>query len=175
MTCAGKTLLIALLVTGMVYGGSAQIGLTTGVFATGGRMMSSGTYAAAGTIGQSLIGRSIGTTYAASAGFWGDGAVILGVEEPSPVQVPAELTLMQNYPNPFNPTTTIRYGLPRRSRVSLEVFNTLGQQVARLAQGEEEAGFHEVRFGGRDFSSGVYYYRLRAGDVCQTRRLVLVR
>jgi hypothetical protein len=88
---------------------------------------------------------------------------------------PEEFALLQNYPNPFNPSTTIRYGLPNRSHVSLTVYNTLGQQVALLQNGEQEAGYHEVKFDGSGLSSGVYFYRLQAGEVVQTRKLLLIR
>jgi hypothetical protein len=90
-------------------------------------------------------------------------------------EVPEGTTLMQNYPNPFNPSTTIRYGLPTRSHVTLAVFNTLGQQVATLVQGEQEAGFHEVQFDGSGLAGGVYLYRIIAGDYFQTKRLLLLR
>ncbi len=88
---------------------------------------------------------------------------------------PTEFSISQNYPNPFNPTTTIRYGLPTRSHVTLTVFNPLGQQVVSLAEGEQEAGYHEVKFDGRGLSSAVYFYRLSAGDFVQTRKMLTVR
>ena len=88
---------------------------------------------------------------------------------------PLDFKLEQNYPNPFNPATTIQYGLPHRSTVSLAVYNTLGQQIAILVHGDQEAGLHEVRFDGLGLASGVYFYRLRAGDFIQTKRLLLVR
>jgi len=91
--------------------------------------------------------------------------------------------LLPCYPNPFNPSTTIRYGLPNRSFVILSVFNTLGQQVVCLVQGEREAGYHNVVFDGSSLSSGLYFYRLEAcpverggaGEFIQTRRLLLVK
>ena len=89
--------------------------------------------------------------------------------------VPVSFTLGQNYPNPFNPSTTIRYSLPSRSLVTLTVFNTLGQQVATLVQGEQEAGYHEVQFDGSGLASGVYVYRLQAGDFVQSLKLTLLR
>jgi hypothetical protein len=88
---------------------------------------------------------------------------------------PSAFELKQNYPNPFNPSTTIRYGLPHRSNVSLTVFNTLGQQVAQIVNSAEEAGYHEVRFDGSGYSSGVYFYRIIAGGFVQTRKLLLLR
>jgi photosystem II stability/assembly factor-like uncharacterized protein len=88
---------------------------------------------------------------------------------------PGEFRLLQNYPNPFNPTTTIRYALPNRSRVTLSVFNTLGQQVATLVNDTHDAGYHEVRFDGTGLASGVYFYRFRAGEYVATKRLLLIR
>ena len=98
--------------------------------------------------------------------------------------VPSGMVLKPNYPNPFNPTTTIGYGIPARSHVTLRVFNALGQEVALLQEGEVEAGFHEKVFDARGFPSGVYWYRLHVrsagsgGGVesfTSTRSLVLVR
>ncbi len=88
---------------------------------------------------------------------------------------PVEFRLYQNSPNPFNPSTTIRYGLPSRSHITLTVFNTLGQQVATLQDGEQEAGYHEVQFDASGLASGVYLYRLQAENFVQTRTLILLR
>ena len=87
----------------------------------------------------------------------------------------AEYRLCQNYPSPFNPSTTIRYGLPSRAHVVLTVFNTLGQQISTLVQGEQDAGYHEVRFDGANLSSGVYFYRLQSGSYAEVKKLLLVR
>jgi hypothetical protein len=91
------------------------------------------------------------------------------------VSVPASYSLAQNYPNPFNPSTTIRYHLPNLSHVTLAVFNTLGQQVATLVQAQQEAGYHEVKFDGTALASGVYFYRLQAGDFVATKQLLLLK
>ena len=100
---------------------------------------------------------------------------ILTTIDPLSQGIPQSVSLHQNYPNPFNPSTTIRYGLPSRSHVVLTVYNTLGQQVATLVQGEQEAGFHEAVFDASGLASGVYLYRLQAGDFLQTKRLLLLR
>jgi ligand-binding sensor domain-containing protein len=83
--------------------------------------------------------------------------------------------LEQNYPNPFNPTTTIRYGLPSRSHVTLSVYNTLGQQLGVLVNGDIDPGNHEVTFDGSNLPSGVYFYRLQAGSYIQTKKLLILR
>ncbi len=90
-------------------------------------------------------------------------------------ELPVTRSLEQNYPNPFNPATTIRYQLPARSHMSLTVFNTLGQRVSVLQDGEQEAGFHEVKFDGKGLTSGVYFYRMQAGEFVQTKQLIIVK
>jgi 5'-nucleotidase / UDP-sugar diphosphatase len=88
---------------------------------------------------------------------------------------PVSYVLEQNYPNPFNPSTTIRYALPERSNVTLAVFNALGQRVTTLVRGEEEAGVHDVVFDAALLSSGVYFYRLTAGNFAETKKLVVAK
>ncbi len=107
--------------------------------------------------------------------YWTDSTrlTVTGVREEKPL--PDAYALGQNYPNPFNPSTTIRYGVPARSHVTLAVFNTLGQHVATLVHREEEAGYHEVVFDASGLSSGIYMYRLTAGEFTDIKRSVLVR
>ena len=100
--------------------------------------------------------------------------MITGVEA-SVLKVPGRFTLGQNYPNPFNPSTTIRYALPARAHVTLSVFNTLGQGVANLVNGNEEAGYHDVRFDASGLASGAYFYRLQARDFVQSKKLIVLR
>jgi hypothetical protein len=83
--------------------------------------------------------------------------------------------LSQNYPNPFNPSTTIKYELPKTSEVRLSVFDMLGREVSVLVNERRDAGVHEVRFIASNFSSGVYLYRIRAGEFVQTRKLLLLK
>ena len=104
-----------------------------------------------------------------------DSTSVVAVEGGEGANAPVRFELSQNYPNPFNPSTSIRFGLPSRSHVTLTVFNTLGQQVATLVQGEQEAGFHEAVFDASGLASGVYIYRLTAGDFVLSKKLVLVR
>ena len=89
--------------------------------------------------------------------------------------VPKEYTLYQNYPNPFNPVTEIKYNLPEASRVTLNVYNIIGQKVTSLINGEVEAGFHSVTFDGRDLPSGTYIYRLQTPNYTQTKKMVLLK
>jgi M6 family metalloprotease-like protein len=105
---------------------------------------------------------------------WTDSAqVITGVAKNDPL--PTVFSLSQNYPNPFNPSTTINYALPQRSRVTLTVFNTLGQQVVTLVNSEMEAGNHDVRFDATGLASGVYLYRLQAGEYVQSKKLIVLK
>ena len=88
---------------------------------------------------------------------------------------PRVYSLSQNYPNPFNPATTIGYSLAARSDVSLVVYNMLGQRVAALVNEIQEPGVHEVRFDGSRLASGVYFYRMQAGNFIESKELVMLK
>ena len=90
-------------------------------------------------------------------------------------EMPKGCVLSQNYPNPFNPTTEIIFQLPMASRVSLKVYNLLGQEVATLVDGMRQAGTHFARFDGRNLPSGVYWYRMTAGDFVRAKRMLLLK
>ena len=89
--------------------------------------------------------------------------------------IPTVFYLAQNYPNPFNPTTEIEYGLPRAADVKLTVYDLLGREVAVLVNGTKDAGIHRILFTGTGLGSGVYYYRMTAGDFDSVRKLLLIR
>ena len=89
--------------------------------------------------------------------------------------VPQTFALEQNYPNPFNPSTAISYQLPVAGNVSLKVFDMLGKEVATLVNARQEAGAYTVNFNANNLSSGVYFYRLQAGNFVQTRKMMLVK
>ena len=88
---------------------------------------------------------------------------------------PKEFKLEQNFPNPFNPTTTIQYQVPADSKVTLKVYDILGSEVATLVNEEQEAGYKEVQFNGNNIASGMYVYRLQAGDFVSTKKMILVK
>ena len=106
--------------------------------------------------------------------------VATSVDDGSGGGLPNGFSLHQNYPNPFNPTTTIAFDLPGTAEVTLDIFNIKGQKVVTLINGFRSAGAHSVVWDatsseGNRVASGVYYYRLRANDVSQTKRMVVLK
>jgi len=89
--------------------------------------------------------------------------------------IPFEFALLSNYPNPFNASTVISYELPMNTHVKLEVYNLLGNKVATLADGEQQAGYKSVTWDASEVASGIYFYKLTAGDFTQTKRMMLVK
>jgi len=96
-------------------------------------------------------------------------------DQESERSLPASASLSQCYPNPFNATTVIEYQLPEAREVTLEVYNLLGEKVAALVNGLEEAGYKSVKWDASEISSGIYFYKLSAGDLTETKRMILVK
>jgi hypothetical protein len=92
-----------------------------------------------------------------------------------PRELPTKVALKQNYPNPFNPTTIIKYQLPQRGAVSLRVYNILGREVATLVNERKAAGYYQVNFDAGRLSSGMYIYRLTAGNKVITKKFTLIK
>ena len=91
------------------------------------------------------------------------------------MSLPANFELLQNYPNPFNPSTTIKYALASSVKVTISVYNTLGQQIKQLLNENETAGYHVVTFNASELSSGVYFYRITAGNFVAIRKMILLK
>ncbi len=94
--------------------------------------------------------------------------------------LPTDFSLEQNYPNPFNPSTTFDFSLPKQSLVKIDIFNVLGQKITTLADGEYEAGKYSVTWDGTDedgssAATGIYFYRMNAGDFQATKKLMLLK
>ena len=83
--------------------------------------------------------------------------------------------LKQNYPNPFNPSTTIKYSIPQESHVSLRIYDVLGREIVTLVNREQKAGYYEVDWNAVNNSSGVYFYKIQAGDFVDTKKMILLR
>ena len=149
------------------------------VAASGGGQIADASYEITGTIGQPAVGFVADGSYEVSAGvlhvtsgvLWTD---VINDRDGTEV-LPLTFGLDQNYPNPFNPATTIRFTLPSRSRVSMKLFNILGQQIEVLAEGEYQAGEHRIAFNAERLSSGIYFYRLEADGQVESRKLVLLK
>ena len=126
-----------------------------------------GDYAVVGASRDDDNGSASGSAYVYSG-------IIVGIDDEGK-ELSMEFTLSQNHPNPFNPRTVIDYSLPIRSDVKLIIYNLRGQEVTFLINGNMPAGNHQVIWDASNVSSGIYFYRLQAGDFVQTRKMVLLK
>jgi len=104
----------------------------------------------------------------------GDATPAVGIDDITGV-IPAVFKVYDNYPNPFNPSTNIRFELPRASNVTVKVFNLLGQVVASILSEHKEAGVYTVPFNASSLSSGVYFYRVEAGNFVDVKQMLLIK
>lgn len=107
-------------------------------------------------------------------------SLIVSVDQDADPMIPREYMLAQNYPNPFNPSTVIRFALPRSGNMSLKIYNIVGQEVSSLVEGYLPAGAFRATWDGTDMSgqavsSGIYLYRLKAGDYVEIRKMLLMK
>ena len=106
--------------------------------------------------------------------------VALDIEELNLTGLPTNYQLSQNYPNPFNPSTTIEFDVPRSSFVSIDIYNQLGQKVNNLVHQKVVAGSYRVDWDGRDnmgnqVATGIYFYRMQAGDYIENKKMILLK
>ncbi len=97
------------------------------------------------------------------------------VREDASAEIPKEYALRPAYPNPFNPVTTIGFDLPKASEVMLKIYNILGQEVAASAFGRLPAGKYEYLRQANGLASGLYFYRIEAGEFVQTKKMVMMK
>ena len=88
---------------------------------------------------------------------------------------PKDFSLRANYPNPFNATTTIKYQLPYPADVTIDIYNILGRKVETLISDIQPAGYHQAIWNAKDKTSGVYFYKIQAGDYIGTKKMVLLK
>ena len=144
----------------------------------GGKVVGSG-YIVQSTLGQPCVGVVSGAGFRLSHGTLHDTCGIMWLDVLDHFEqvsdLPTSFRLGQNYPNPFNPTTTIRFTLPKRSQAVLSLFNILGQKVYTVLDKELSAGEYEVQLNADDLATGIYFYRLVAGDFSETKKLMLLK
>jgi hypothetical protein len=109
--------------------------------------------------------------------FWKDSIVlpIITAIDQTSLKIPTIYSLEQNYPNPFNPITIINYQLPMINDVELSIYNILGQKVATLVSERKQAGYHQIEWNASGFASGIYYYRIEAGEFHDVKKMVLLK
>ena len=103
------------------------------------------------------------------------GPRITSVEEEIINLLPTGYSLSQNYPNPFNPSTRFRYSVPQSSKVVIKVFDILGKEITTLMNEQKLAGTYELTWNASNLPSGVYFYRLNAGEFTETKKMILLK
>lgn len=150
-------------------------GQSSSTFGIGGGTVSGNNFSISSTLGQPLIGKTESGNISKKIGFWYETEEIVTAIEHVVKDIPSDYRLLQNYPNPFNPSTQIRFAIPEQAHVHLSVYNMLGQQVTTLVNENRCAGRYEVSFDASSLSSGLYLYRLQAGDFVKSRQMMLVK
>jgi len=153
----------------------AQIQISIAVLSNGGEKQSNGNYMLVGTVGQVGVDLITNTNYRLQSSFWNVyyQDVIVDVEEEE--ILPIVYKLEQNYPNPFNPSTIIKFAVPERSIVLIKIYDILGSEILTLVNEEMERGWYERVFNASGSASGMYIYRMQAGNYISTKKMLLIK
>ena len=99
--------------------------------------------------------------------------IVTGIQKEE--EIPTEYSISQNYPNPFNPITKIRFALPKTTITKVTIYDLLGREIITPVNKKLPAGFHEINIDSNNLSSGVYLYRIQAGDFIQSKKMILMK
>ena len=103
------------------------------------------------------------------------GDILVGLTQ-NGSEIPTKYDLYQNYPNPFNPTTKIKFDLPKQSVVTLKIYDIAGREISSLINNQQyNAGAHSFDFNASNLASGVYFYRIQAGDFTEIKKMMLIK
>lgn len=152
-----------------------QYQITNSVIGSGGNVVSNSNNNIVSTVGESFIGKSSNTINQNQLGFWYAYQQIIITEVENEETIPIVFKLEQNYPNPFNPSTKIKFAVPEKSNVLIKVYDILGSEVTTLVNEEMDAGWYENNFNAAGLSSGVYLFRMEAGNYVNTKKMILLR
>lgn len=170
-----KTIGIVIVVMFLTSTGFSQYQINNSIISGGGNTTSNASYSFSSTVGEPFNGKSNNISNQQAAGFWYvyQQQTITTVEENE--TIPTAFKLEQNYPNPFNPTTKIKFAVPERGNVLIKIYDLLGSEVATLVNEELDAGWHQKNFNAAVLASGVYLFRMEAGNYANTKKMIYIK
>lgn len=154
----------------------AQTRISSTIIGSGGGRAEGNNNRTVVTAGQPIIGQGSSANFGFRAGFWYQSIdFITNLDQIQSELLPIEFRLEQNYPNPFNPNTTIVFSIPNNEFVTLQIYNILGEEVSTLVSERLTAGKYDYNWNASRLASGVYLYRIHAGDYVRVKRMMLLR
>jgi len=155
--------------------GFTQHQISNSVISSGGYTITNANNILLSSVGEAFIENATNATQQQQSGFWYvyQQTTITDVEDEE--TIPTVFKLEQNYPNPFNPSTTIKFAVPERSNVLIKIYDILGSEVVTLVNEEMDAGWYQKSFDAYSYSSGVYLFRMEAGNYISTKKMMLIK
>ena len=153
----------------------AQNQIPISILNNGGEKQLNASHVIVGTVGQIGVDLITNTNYQVQPGFWNMYYQDVAVSVEDEDILPVEFKLEQNYPNPFNPSTVIKFAVKEKSSVLIKVYDILGGEVTTLVNEELDAGWHQKNFNASGYASGIFIYRMQAGNYITTKKMLLLK